>query len=518
MTTCEASCKVFYEAVERLIEEQPLPEEPGVIVSIDQDGVPECRFPYPVDLGSYIRFIGDTKGYVLSLEKPEAGVKSVASGGTVSVVLLGNPGELVPGDPCWIQIHVLEVPVGRELCGRVVNALGQPIDGKGPIKTSKTRPIEPEKTHGVIDRENVDQPVMTGIKAIDGMIPIGRGQRELLIGDRQTGRTAVVLDSIINQKNTDMVCIYVSIGQREVQVRRLVKTLQDNGAMENTVVVCASASESAALQFIAPFSGCAMGEEIMESGGHALIVYDDLTKHAWAYRQLSLLLRRPPGREAYPGDVFYLHSRLLERAAKLNKELGGGSLTALPIIETQLSDVSSYIPTNVISITDGQIYLDTDLFNAGIRPAISPGISVSRVGGNAQFNALRKTAGKLRSVVARSAKLASVSQIDSSELDPATVRNIEQGRRIQEYFKQEQYEAYGLAEQVIGAYVITSELAESIHVTEVRTWMKALLSFVKNQNPGILQEIEETKEFGDDLRRQLDKALENFRHAHKVGE
>jgi len=404
---------------------------------------------------------------------------------------------------------VIAVPVGDGLIGRVVNALGQPIDGQGPIQTSRTRPVE-RIAPRVVERQNVSEPVMTGIKAIDSMIPLGRGQRELIIGDRQTGKTAIAIDTIINQRTSDIVCIYVAVGQKRAQVANLVATLEAHGAMGHTIVVVASASESAALQYIAPYAGCAIGEEFMETGRHALIVYDDLSKHAWAYRQVSLLLRRPPGREAYPGDVFYLHSRLLERAAKLSDARGGGSLTALPLIETQLSDVSAYIPTNVISITDGQIYLEPDLFYAGIRPAVNAGLSVSRVGGDAQFKAMKQVAGKLRLDMASFRALAAFAQF-GGDLDVATRRQLDRGLRLQELLKQGQYEPWAFADQVQVLYAVTNNFADEVPVADIQGWQQALLKYLHGTFPDIGRAIADKQALDADITGALDEALRAYR-------
>jgi len=427
---------------------------------------------------------------------------------SVGVVILGDFTAIEQGDIARSTGQVISVPVGDALIGRVVNALGQPIDGKGPIRADKTRPIE-RIAPGVTERQNVNEPVMTGIKPIDAMIPIGRGQRELIIGDRQTGKTAIAVDAIINQKSSDIICIYVAIGQKRSQVASIVATLEEHGAMDHTIVVVASASESAALQYIAPYSGCAMGEEFMEEGRHALIVYDDLSKHATAYRQVSLLLRRPPGREAYPGDVFYLHSRLLERAAKLNAERGGGSLTALPMIETQLGDMSAYIPTNVISITDGQIYLEPNLFNLGIRPAVNTGLSVSRVGGDAQFKAMKQVAGKMRLEMANFRELAAFAQF-GSDLDPATQRQLDRGLRLQEVLKQGQYRPWSFPDQVQVIYAVTNNFADAVPVAEIKAWEEGLVKFFRDTFPDIGRLIEEKKQLDDDLRAQLDEALKSY--------
>ncbi|MCB9834396.1 MAG: F0F1 ATP synthase subunit alpha, partial [Planctomycetes bacterium] len=416
---------------------------------------------------------------------------------SVGAIILGDFTSIEEGDTVKSTGRVISVPVGDALIGRVVNALGQPIDGKGPIKAEAMRPVE-RIAPGVTERQNVNEPVMTGIKAIDSMIPIGRGQRELVIGDRQTGKTAIAIDAIINQKDSDLVCIYVAIGQKRAQVANIVATLEANGAMDHTIVVVASASDSAAMQYIAPYAGTSMGEEFMEAGRHALIVYDDLSKHAQAYRQVSLLLRRPPGREAYPGDVFYLHSRLLERSAKLNKERGGGSLTSLPFIETQLSDVSAYIPTNVISITDGQIYLEPELFYAGIRPAVNAGLSVSRVGGDAQFKAMKQVAGKMRLDMASFRALAAFAQF-GGDLDAATRRQLDRGLRLQEVLKQGQYQPEPFAQQVQVIYAVTNDFADQVAVDDIKTWEQGLVKFMADTHSPTLAFDPERKALDDEI-------------------
>ena len=399
--------------------------------------------------------------------------------------------------------------MGDALIGRVVNALGQPIDGKGPIQTDRTRPVE-RVAHGVLERKSVDTPLQTGLKAIDSMVPIGRGQRELIIGDRQTGKTAIAVDTIINQRGKDVLCIYVAIGQKASTVAQLVKNLDEHGAMDYTTVVSATASELAPLQYIAPYAGCAMGEEWMENGRDVLIVYDDLSKHAVAYRAMSLLLRRPPGREAYPGDVFYLHSRLLERASKLSDELGGGSLTALPIIETQAGDVSAYIPTNVISITDGQIYLETQLFNQGVRPAINPGLSVSRVGGAAQIKAMKKTAGPLRVELAQYRELESFSQF-GSELDKDTLGRLEHGKRIVEILKQPQYKPMPVAHQVLILYAVTNRYLMDIPVERILEFEDAFLRYMEEHHPEVPASINQEKVLTPEMETRLKDAIKRFK-------
>lgn len=434
----------------------------------------------------------------------------------VGVLVLGEYTEIEEGDEVRATGRIASVPVGDALIGRVVDALGRPLDGKGPIQTDKTRPIE-RIAPGVIKRQNVDTPVQTGLKAIDSMIPIGRGQRELIIGDRQTGKTAIGLDTIINQKGQNLICIYVAIGQKQQQVAQAVRILEENGAMDHTIVVVASAADPAPLQYIAPFAGCAMGEEFMETGRDALCIYDDLSKHAAAYREVSLLVRRPPGREAYPGDVFYLHSRLLERAARLSNDLGGGSLTALPIIETQANDVSAYIPTNVISITDGQIYLETDLFYAGIRPAVNPGISVSRVGGAAQIRAMRQVAGRLRLDLAQFRSLAAFAQFGASDLDPATRQQLERGQRLTEILKQNQYQPMPVAEQVAIIWAATNGHLDDVPVDQVRAFEAEYLDTLRTAHAELLARIAAEKQLSDETNAALKTATENFRAGSQFG-
>jgi F-type H+-transporting ATPase subunit alpha len=449
--------------------------------------------------GELLAFPYDVYGMVLNLEEDNVG----------AVLLGGNDVKVKEGDIVRRTGKVVEVPVGDAMIGRVVNALGQPIDGKGPIDVKETRPIE-TSAPGVIDRKPVHEPLQTGLKAIDALVPIGRGQRELIIGDRQTGKTAVAIDTILNQKGKDVICIYVAIGQKASTVARLVKDLEENGAMDYTVVVSATASEPAPLQFIAPYAGCAIGEHFMYQGKHVLVVYDDLTKHAVAYRAMSLLLRRPPGREAYPGDVFYLHSRLLERAAKLSDKLGAGSLTALPIIETQAGDVSAYIPTNVISITDGQIYLESDLFFAGIRPAINAGLSVSRVGGAAQIKAMKQVAGNLRLALAQYRELAAFAQF-GSELDKATQAQLARGERLQELLKQPQYAPVAVEEQVLAIFAGTNGYLDDIPVEEVKRFESEFLRFMRNNQPEIGKEIVATGKISDELKGKIIAALDEFK-------
>ncbi len=478
--------------------EVPLhPVNVGQVVAVG-DGIARVSGLSQVMYNELIEFPNGSMGIALNLEEDEVGV-----------IILGDYVDIQEGDLVKATGRIVSVPVGEALLGRVVDALGRPIDGKGPILTDKFRPIE-RIAPGVVRREPVNTPVQTGIIAIDSMFPIGRGQRELIIGDRQTGKTAIALDTIINQKGKDLLCIYVAIGQKRTQVAQVVATLERYGAMEYTVVVVASASEPAPMLYIAPYAGCAMGEEFMESGKDALIVYDDLSKHAWAYRQVSLLLRRPPGREAYPGDIFYLHSRLLERAAKLNPQYGGGSLTALPIVETQANDVTAYIPTNVISITDGQLYLEPDLFYAGIRPAINVGISVSRVGGAAQTRAMKKVAGKLKLDMAQFRELQAFVQF-GTELDEATQAQITRGLRITEVLKQPQYEPVPLEDQVMILYAVTNGYLDDIPVAQVKEVQRNLLRWLYETHPEIGRTIAETKDFTPETEEALKKALEAFK-------
>ena len=427
----------------------------------------------------------------------------------VGAVLFGEDSLIHEGDIVKRTGRIMSVPVGEAMRGRVVNAIGQPIDGKGPINTKDTRIVD-VVAPGIVDRQPVREPLQTGLKAIDSMIPIGRGQRELIIGDRQTGKTAVAVDAIINQKGGDVTCIYVAVGQKQSNIARLVKTLEENGAMEHTIVISATASDPAPLQYIAPYTGCAIGEYFRDNGKHALIIYDDLSKQATAYRQLSLLLRRPPGREAFPGDVFYLHSRLLERAAKLSDALGGGSLTALPIIETQAGDVSGYIPTNVISITDGQIYLEPELFYAGIRPAVNVGLSVSRVGGAAQTKAMKQVAGTLRLDLAQFRELAAFAQF-GSDLDKATLAQIERGKRMVELLKQDQYVPITMEEQVIVLFAGTQGFLDDVPVESVRKFEEELLRYIRDNKADIKKELGEKKTVDDDLKKRLSQAVEDFK-------
>ncbi|MBP7319850.1 MAG: F0F1 ATP synthase subunit alpha [Lachnospiraceae bacterium] len=469
----------------------------GTVIQV-ADGIARIHGLENAMQGELLEFPGDVFGMVLNLEEDNVGA-----------VLLGDQVNISEGDTVKTTGRVVEVPVGNAMLGRVVNALGQPIDGKGPIETTKHRKIE-RVASGVIARKSVDTPLQTGIKAIDSMTPIGRGQRELIIGDRQTGKTAIAIDTIINQKHENVKCIYVAIGQKSSTVANIVKTLEEYGAMEYTTIVASTASELAPLQYIAPYSGCAIGEEWMENGEDVLVIYDDLSKHAAAYRTLSLLLKRPPGREAFPGDVFYLHSRLLERAARLSDELGGGSLTALPIIETQGGDVSAYIPTNVISITDGQIYLETEMFNAGFRPAINAGLSVSRVGGDAQIKAMKKIAAPIRIELAQYRELAAFSQF-GSELDDATKESLAQGVRIKEILKQPQYKPMAVEYQVIIIYAATKKYLLDIPVEVIGRFQMELFDFLKNHYPEIPESIRTQKVMEEDTEKALVQAIEEFK-------
>ena len=470
----------------------------GTVIQV-ADGIARIHGLENAMQGELLEFPGEVYGMVMNLEEDNVGV-----------VLLGDSRAVNEGDVVKTTGRVVEVPVGDALTGRVVNALGQPIDEKGPIDTEKYRPVE-RVAYGVIDRQAVDTPVQTGIKAIDSMVPIGRGQRELIIGDRQTGKTAIAVDTIINQKGQNMHCIYVAIGQKASTVASIVKTLKEHDAMEYTTVVAATASELAPLQYIAPYAGWAIGEEWMERGEDVLIIYDDLSKHATAYRTLSLLLRRPPGREAYPGDVFYLHSRLLERASRLSEELGGGSLTALPIIETQAGDVSAYIPTNVISITDGQIYLETEMFHAGFRPAINAGLSVSRVGGAAQIKAMKKIAGPIRTELAQYRELAAFAQF-GSELDDDTRERLAQGERIKEVLKQPQYQPLAVEKQIVIIYAVTRKYLLDVPVERIAEFEKGLYEFVETKYPEIYKAIRETGEINSETDALIQKAITEFKN------
>ena len=473
----------------------------GTVIQV-ADGIARIHGLEKAMQGELLEFPGEVYGMVLNLEEDNVGA-----------VLLGDRRNINEGDIVKTTGRVVEVPVGDQLTGRVVNSLGQPIDNKGPIETDKYRPIE-RVASGVISRKSVDTPIQTGIKAIDAMVPIGRGQRELIIGDRQTGKTAIAIDTIINQKGQGVHCIYVAIGQKASTVANIVKTLEEFGAMDYTTVVASTASELAPLQYIAPYAGCAIGEEWMERGEDVLVVYDDLSKHATAYRTLSLLLRRPPGREAYPGDVFYLHSRLLERAARLSDELGGGSLTALPIIETQAGDVSAYIPTNVISITDGQIYLETEMFNAGFRPAINAGLSVSRVGGSAQIKAMKKIAGPIRTDLAQYRELAAFAQF-GSELDDDTKERLDQGERIREVLKQPQYQPLAVEKQVVIIYAAVKKYLLDLAVDQILDFQKELFDLIDTKYPEIFTSIAETKVMDDATEEKLIKAINETKESFR---
>lgn len=473
----------------------------GTVIQV-ADGIARIHGLEKAMQGELLEFPGEVYGMVLNLEEDNVGA-----------VLLGDRKNINEGDIVKTTGRVVEVPVGDQLTGRVVNSLGQPIDNKGPIETDKYRPIE-RVASGVISRKSVDTPIQTGIKAIDAMVPIGRGQRELIIGDRQTGKTAIAIDTIINQKGQGVHCIYVAIGQKASTVANIVKTLEEFGAMDYTTIVASTASELAPLQYIAPYAGCAIGEEWMERGEDVLVVYDDLSKHATAYRTLSLLLRRPPGREAYPGDVFYLHSRLLERAARLSDELGGGSLTALPIIETQAGDVSAYIPTNVISITDGQIYLETEMFNAGFRPAINAGLSVSRVGGSAQIKAMKKIAGPIRTDLAQYRELAAFAQF-GSELDDDTKERLDQGERIREILKQPQYQPLPVEKQVAIIYAAVKKHLLDLPVDQILDFQKELFELIDTKYPEIFTSIAETKVMDDATEEELIKAINEAKESFR---
>ena len=472
----------------------------GSVLSVG-DGIASVYGLQTCMAGELLEFPGEVYGMALNLEEDMVGA-----------VILGDDDGIKEGDIVKRTGAIVQVPVGDALIGRVVNALGQPIDGKGPISTDKYRPVESDAP-GIIDRKSVHEPLQTGIKAIDSMTPIGRGQRELIIGDRQTGKTSIVIDTIINQKGKDVICVYVAIGQKRSTVAQLVNTLEKAGAMDYTIVVSASASESAPLQYIAPYAGTSMAEEFMHNGKHVLVVYDDLTKHAVAYRQMSLLLRRPPGREAYPGDVFYLHSRLLERSAKLSDELGGGSITSLPIIETQAGDVSAYIPTNVISITDGQIFLESELFYAGIRPAVNPGISVSRVGGAAQIKSMKKVAGSLKLIYSQYKELAAFAQF-GSDLDADTKRRLAQGERVVEVLKQPEHKPMDVDKQVMIIYAVTNNYLSDIPVSNIGRFEEELYEFVDQNYPQITKNIMSGTDFIDELA----KAIEEFKKKFVVEE
>ena len=492
----EEISSVIKEQIERYSSQLDV-SDVGTVIQV-ADGIARVHGLENAMQGELLQFPGDVYGMVLNLEEDNVGV-----------VLLGSASNIEEGDIVKTTGRVVEVPVGDALLGRVVNSLGQPIDGKGPVQTDKFRKIE-RVASGVITRKSVDTPLQTGIKAIDSMVPIGRGQRELIIGDRQTGKTAIAIDTIINQKGQNVKCIYVAIGQKASTVANIVKTLEEFGAMAYTTVVVSTASDLAPLQYIAPYSGCAIGEEWIENGEDVLVVYDDLSKHATAYRTLSLLLRRPPGREAYPGDVFYLHSRLLERAVRMSDEYGGGSLTALPIIETQAGDVSAYIPTNVISITDGQIYLETEMFNSGFRPAVNAGLSVSRVGGAAQIKAMKKIAAPIRTELAQYRELASFAQF-GSELDADTKEKLAQGERIKEVLKQPQYQPMPVQYQVIIIYAVTKRFLLDVPVEDITRFEKEFFDYLDTKHPEIPAAIAEEKVISDATEEKLVKALNDFK-------
>ena len=472
--------------------------EVGTVVAVG-DGIATIHGLGKVGFGELLEFPNGVAGLALNLEED-----------LVGAAVMGSDSGIREGDLVKATGEIARVPVGDALLGRVVGPLGQPLDGKGPVKTDGDRPIEIVAPNVVV-RQAVNMPVQTGIKSIDGMIPIGRGQRELIIGDRFTGKTAIAIDTIINQKGQDLLCIYVAVGQKQSKVAQIQATLEEHGAMEHTVIVAANAADPAPLQYLAPYSGCAIGEEFMASGREALIIYDDLTKHAWAYRQMSLLLRRPPGREAYPGDVFYLHSRLLERAARLDEAHGGGSLTALPIIETQAGDVSAYIPTNVISITDGQIYLEADLFNSGIRPAVNAGLSVSRVGSSAQTRAMRRVAGRMRLELAQYRALASFAQFGASDLDAATRAQLERGQLLTELLKQPQYRPQSLALQVCSMYAAVNGLMDDVPVERVREFEERFLGYMETSKPELLAAILEKKDLDEAIEDGLKEAITAFK-------
>ncbi|MCP5053483.1 MAG: F0F1 ATP synthase subunit alpha [bacterium] len=476
-------------------------DETGIVISIG-DGIAQIYGLENVMYNELIEFPNNIFGIALNLEEDNVGA-----------IVLGEAFKIKEGDTVRRTGRIISVPAGEALVGRVVNALGEPLDGKGPIDTKTYMPIE-SIAPGVIDRLSVKEPLQTGIKAIDAMIPIGRGQRELIIGDRQTGKTTIALDTIINQKGQDVICVYVAVGQKQSTVAQVVKTLEETGALEYSIVVVASASSPASMQYIAPYSGCAMGEYFRDNGKHALLIYDDLSKHAVAYREISLLLRRPPGREAYPGDVFYLHSRLLERAAKLNDKNGSGSLTALPIIETQASDVSGYIPTNVISITDGQIYLLPDLFNAGQRPAIDVGVSVSRVGGSAQIKAMKQVAGSMKLELAQYRELAAFTQF-GSDLDAATIKQLDRGRRLSELLKQNEGVPLPVEEQVVSIFSGTSGFLDGVPVESVGDYEEKMLEFVRNNNSDLLRQIKTEKTLSAELKQKMQDILEEFKEEYE---
>jgi F-type H+-transporting ATPase subunit alpha len=494
------------ELLKKKIEKFDVPifsEDVGVVTDIG-DGIAHVYGLAGVQAGEIVEFANGVGGLALNLEADKVGI-----------IIMGPYDEVEEGDEVRTTGRIAEVPVGEELVGRVVNALGEPIDGKGPITTSETKPVE-VVAPGVITRKPVDTPVQTGLKAVDAMVPIGRGQRELIIGDRQRGKSAIAIDAIINQKGENLVCVYVCVGQNAQFVARLAATLEEYGAMDHTIIVAATSSEPAALWYLAPFAGCAMGEFFRDRGDEAMVVYDDLSKHAWAYRQISLLLRRPPGREAYPGDVFYLHSRLLERAAKMNDENGGGSLTALPIIETLEGDVSGYIPTNVISITDGQIFVESDLFNAGVRPAVNAGTSVSRVGGAAQIKAMRQVAGQLRLDLAQFRELAAFAQF-SSDLDKQTLGQLQRGQRMTELLKQDQYQPLRVEQQVSILFAGSKGLLDDVEVDKIREFEKGFHQYMSTSGKQVLDQIREKKELDDALEAELTKAVNDYKRTAGFG-
>jgi F-type H+-transporting ATPase subunit alpha len=495
--------KILREQIENY-EQTVAVEEVGSVISVG-DGIARVHGLDRCMAGEMLAFPHDVFGIALNLEEDQVGV-----------VLLGDYTKIEEGSVVKRTNKIMSVPVGEVLVGRVVNPLGEPLDGKGPILSDQRNPLE-RLAPGVIDRQPVREPLQTGIKAIDSMIPIGRGQRELIIGDRQTGKTAIILDTILNQKGGDLICIYCAIGQKRSTIAQVVKILTDYGAMDYSIVVAASATEPASMQYIAPFAACAMGEFFRDTKRHAVCFYDDLSKHAQSYREISLLLRRPPGREAFPGDVFFLHSRLLERAAKLNDELGAGSLTALPVIETQAGDVSAYIPTNVISITDGQIYLEADLFNAGIRPAINAGISVSRVGGNAQIKAMRQVAGTLRLAMAQYRDLAAFAQFGTEQLDKATQAQLARGQRLTEVLKQDQYQPLPVEKQVLIIYAGASRYLDDLAISDCRRFELELYAFLDTNAAGLLKMLREKKAFDDTIRAEASKALDAFKERFQPG-
>jgi F-type H+-transporting ATPase subunit alpha len=494
--------KILREQIENYKEKLAV-EEVGSVISVG-DGIARIHGLDKCMAGEMIEFPHDVYGIALNLEEDQVGA-----------VLLGDYTEIKEGDIVKRTNKIMSVPVGDGLIGRVVDALGNPIDDKGPIQSSQRNPLE-RLAPGVVDRQPVREPIQTGIKSIDAMIPIGRGQRELIIGDRQIGKTAIILDTILNQRGGDLICIYCAIGQKRSTVAQVIKTLTDYGAMEHTIVVAATASESASMQYIAPFTACAIGEYFRDTKRHAICFYDDLSKHAQSYREISLLLRRPPGREAFPGDVFFLHSRLLERAAKLNDELGAGSLTALPVIETQAGDISAYIPTNVISITDGQIFLEADLFNSGIRPAVNAGISVSRVGGNAQIKAMRQVSGTLRLDLAQYRDLAAFAQFGTEQLDKATQAQLARGQRLMEILKQDQYQPLPVEKQVLIIFAASNKYLDDLPVSECRRFEQELYPFLETNYNGLLKALREKKAFDDAIKAEAKKALDEFKEQFKA--